>query len=244
MIIEIFKFIFYQPLYNTLVFITTNLPGDDLGWAIIILTIIIRFLLYPLYHHTLVMQKRLKTIEPNLKDIKEKHKNNKQEQTKQIFALYREHGINPFTGFMVLLIQLPIVLSLFYVFRSSVEIHPDLLYSFIAAPDQVEHLFLGLIDLTQRYWPLAVIVGLTQFFQMKLAIPPLPPKTNTDQPSFKEDLIKSMNIQMRYVMPLMIIFIAGALPSAISLYWLTSNLFSIGHELLVKRKALALKGSA
>ncbi|MDO8183613.1 MAG: YidC/Oxa1 family membrane protein insertase [bacterium] len=241
MILSALKAIFYQPLYNALVFLAVNLPTKDLGVAIILLTIIVRLLLYPLYHKSLTTQKKMKDIEPELTKIKEIHKDNKEEQTKKILTLYKDHGVNPLTSFVVVLIQLPIILSLFYVFRGSIQINPDLLYSFIPPPEAIQHLFLGFLDITKRSIPLAVLVGLTQFFQMKLAVPPLPPKTNDSTPSFKDDLSRSMNMQMRYVMPIMIVFVSIALPAALSLYWLTSNLFSIVHELIVKRKALELK---
>lgn len=242
MILGIFKAIFYQPLYNALVLLAVNLPGQDLGLAIILLTIIVRLLLYPLYHKSLTTQKKMKGIEEELTKIKELHKDNKEEQTKKILNLYRENGINPFTSFVVVLIQLPIILSLFYVFRGSIQINPELLYSFIPAPETIQHLFLGLLDVTKKSLPLAVLVGLSQFLQMRLAVPPLPPRSLDDTPSFKDDLNRSMNIQMRYVMPLMITFVSIALPAALSLYWITSNLFTIVHELIVKRKVLTLKG--
>lgn len=243
MILAFFKAVFYQPLYNILVLLTVYLPGESLGLAIISLTILIRLILYPIYHKSLTTQRKLKEIDGQLQSIKEKTKDNKQEQAQQIIKLYQEHGINPFTSFIVLLIQIPIIISLFYVFRGSINLDPALIYSFIPSPETVNHLFLGLIDVTQKNIPLALLVGLTQFFQMKLAIPPLPPIDRSKAPSFKDDLVKSMNIQMRYVMPLMIVFVAIALPAALSLYWLTSNLFSIGHELLIKRQALKIKTS-
>jgi len=242
MILGILKAIFYQPLYNALVFLAVNLPHQDLGLAIILLTIIVRLLLYPLYHKSLTTQKKMKGIEVELNKIKELHKDDKETQTKKVLALYRENGINPLTSFVVVLIQLPIILSLFYVFRGSIQINPDVLYGFIPAPESIQHLFLGLLDVTKKSLPLALLVGFSQFLQMKLAVPPLPPRNTDDVPSFKDDLNRSMNMQMRYVMPLMIVFVASALPSALSLYWITSNLFTIGHELIVKRRALELKG--
>jgi len=243
MIIAFFKAVFYQPLYNTLVLLTVYLPGESLGWAIILLTILIRLILYPIYHKSLTTQRKLKEIDGQLQSIKEQTKDNKQEQAQQIIKLYQEHGINPFTSFIVLLIQIPIIISLFYVFRGSINLDPALIYSFIPSPEAISHLFLGLIDITQKNIPMALLVGITQFFQMKLAVPPLPKRDNNSLPSFKDDLTRSMNIQMRYVMPLMIVFVAAALPAALSLYWLTSNLFSIGHELLIKRQALKIKTS-
>ena len=241
MILGIFKAIFYEPLYNALVFLAANIPGEDLGLAIILLTIAVRLVLYPLYHQSLKTQQKIKLVQPEIDKIKEEFKENKEEQTKRILKLYRDNAINPFLTFLVLLIQLPIILSLFYVFRGSLTIDPNLLYSFISAPESIQHLFLGLFDVAARSWPMAVLVGVTQFLQMKLAVPPLPPRDLTKEPNFKDDLMRSMHFQMRYFMPVVIIFVAGALPSAISLYWITSNIFSTLQELIIRRTGLKLK---
>ncbi len=243
MILGIFKAIFYEPLYNALVFLAVNVPGEDLGLAIILLTIAVRFILFPLYHQSLKTQQKIKLVQPEIDKIKEEFKENKEEQTKRILKLYQENAINPFITFLVLLIQLPIILSLFYVFQGSLTIDPTLLYSFIPAPDSIQHLFLGLFDVTARSWPMAILVGATQFLQMKLAVPPLPPRDLTKEANFKDDLMRSMHFQMRYFMPVVIVFVAVALPSAISLYWITSNLVSIAQELIIRRTSLKLKTS-
>lgn len=238
MLLDLLKTIFYEPLYNALVFLAVNLPGEDLGWAIIILTVFVRLILYPLYHQSLLIQQKIKLIQPKIDQLKQELKNNKEEQTKRILNLYREYKINPLVSFLVILIQLPIIFSLFYVFRESVTIDPNLLYSFIPPPEGIEHLFLGLIDVTKRSIPLALIVGVTQFIQMKLAIPPLPPRGHDYTPNFKDDLTRSIHIQMRYVMPVVIVFVAVALPAALSLYWITSNLISILQEVVIKKWVL------
>lgn len=239
--LEILRAIFYEPLYNALVFLAVNVPKEDLGLAIILLTVIVRLILYPVYHQSLKTQQKIKLIQPKIEEIKEQFKDDKEQQTRKILALYGENKINPFLSFFIVLIQIPIIFSLFYVFQSSLTINPDLLYSFIPAPDSIQHLFLGLFDVTARYWPMAILVGVTQFFQMKLAVPPLPPRDHTKEANFKDDLVRSMNFQMRYFMPVMIVFVAYALPSAISLYWITSNLFSIVQELIIRRSGLKLK---
>lgn len=229
----------YQPLYNILIFLSAVIPGNDIGLAIIALTIIVKIILYPLYHKTLITQVKMREINPILKDIKNNKDLTKEEQTKKILDLYKEHGLNPFTGFLVLLIQLPIVISLFYVFKGSLEFHPDLLYSFTIIPESLNHLFLGIFDITQKSYIFALTAGLSQFFQIRLSIPPLPKQDISKPRSFEEDFQRSMNMQMRYFMPVVITFISLTLPAAITIYWTSNNILGIVHEIFVKKKVLA-----
>lgn len=241
MIKSFFVFTFFQPLYNILVFLADILPGHDVGLAIVLLTILVRLALFPLYHKSTKTQAKLKEIEPELKALKEEHKD-REAQAKAMMELYKNHGINPLSGFMLLLIQLPVIFSLYYVFKDSINSHLDLVYSFINFPEVTSNLFLGVIDISSKSLVLAIVVGATQFIQMQLALPPLPPKKEGAEKSFSDDMSRSMQMQMKYFLPIVIIFIARSLPIALSLYWITSNLFSIGHELIVKKKALDLFG--
>ena len=236
MISSLFNTLLFNPLYNALVFLTDILPGNNIALAIILLTVIVKLILFPLYHKSTKAQSQIKKIEPELKKIKEEYKEDKQEQAKKTMELYREHGINPFTSIVLLFVQLPIILALFYVFFRGFELNLDILYSFISAPDVINTSLFGFWDITEKSIFLAIVVGVSQFIQMYLSLPAIP-KVDKNQQSFKDDFARSMNMQMRYVMPVIIIFIASSFPVAVSIYWLTSNLFAIGHELIVKRKA-------
>src|SRR3989344_1936823 len=236
-----FNQLFFNPLYNLLVWLSAVLPGNSLGLAIIILTIFVKLILLPLYHKTTTSQQKIRALEPKLKELKEKYTNNREEQARQTMALYRDHGINPLTSFWLLLIQIPIVLALFWVFQDSFLIRSEILYSFVQPPAIVNATLFGL-DLTARNYILAILVGLSQFIQMRLAIPSIPPLKNPQDHSFKNDLVRSMNLQMRYIMPAFITLVSFGFPAALTLYWLTSNLFAIGHELFVKHKARQITG--
>ncbi|MFA6322995.1 MAG: YidC/Oxa1 family membrane protein insertase [Candidatus Buchananbacteria bacterium] len=234
---QIFKIILFNPLYNCLIGIIDLVPGGDIGLAIIILTILVRLIILPLYVKSIRMQMKMKEIEPELAAIKVKYPKDNVEQSRQTMELYKKYKINPFVTFLVLLIQLPIILSLFYVFRDSFVVHKDLIYSFIPVPSGVNQYFLGFIDITaNKNYFLAILTGLTQYIQMQFALPK-PTKKNPDDKSksFKDDLARSMDIQMRYIMPLMIIFISIGLPAAISIYWVTSNIFATIFEVFIRR---------
>src|SRR3989344_7583049 len=119
----IFSTVFYQPLYNTLVFIIASVPGANVGVAIIILTVVVRSVLLPLSHKSVVSQAKMRSLAPHLEKLKEKHKDNKQEQARKTMELYKEHGINPFSGCLLVLIQLPIIFALYFVFNT--RRHPE-----------------------------------------------------------------------------------------------------------------------
>lgn len=228
---------FYQPLYNTLVYILSVVPGANVGVSIIILTVVVRTALLPLSHKSVVSQAKMRTLAPHLEKIKEKHKDNKQEQARKTMELYKEHGINPFSGCLLVLVQLPIIFALYFVFFKGL---PDLkiehLYSFVELPTAVSMMFLGIM-LSKKSVILALIAAVTQYYQIKLSIPPLPPAEEGAKPSFKDDFARSFNLQMRYMLPVIVFGISYSISAAVALYWATSNLFSIAHELYVKRKA-------
>lgn len=236
MISSIFNTIFYEPLLNGLIWLIDVLPFHDVGFSVIILTLAIRFLIFPLTHRATVMQIKMKQLGPDLKTIKEKFKSNSQEQAKKTMELYRQHGINPFSGFLTLLIQIPVFFALYKIFTAGFNFDPNHLYSFISLPENINLKFLGLFDLIKTSYVLAFLTGLTQFIQMKLALPPIKKETG-GKSSFKDDFAKSLNLQMRYIMPVFIFFIVSRLSSAIGLYWTTMNIFAIVHETIVRKRA-------
>lgn len=243
--INIYNTVLYEPLYNTLTFFIVTIPGESLGVAIILLTILVKLFLLPLTHKQSSSQRKMKTIEPEIQKIKEAHKNNKQEQAKKTMELYQEHGINPFSGCVAILIQIPVIFALYRIFFKGLEagIDPDLLYSFVAVPINMNTMFLGYFDLLDKSIILALLAAVTQFFQMKLAMPGAPQKTKDSKGgklSFQEEFTKNMSTQFKYIMPGIVFFFAWSISAAVALYWTVSNVFSIIHELVVKHKAEAL----
>ncbi len=236
MIGSIFHLVFYQPLYNALVFLVGIVPYYDVGIAVIILTLITRAIVFPLSHRAILTQRKMRAIEPEMKQVKEKFKKDKQEQTRQTMALYKSHGISPFSGFLMLLIQLPILIALYKLFLSGIQFNGGELYSFISLPVEIRTVFLGLIDIFKSNYILAALAGITQFFQMYLAMPKIV-KPDADSNSFSDQLSRSMAIQSRYIMPIFIFFIALRFSSGIALYWTAMNVFAIVHEAIVAYRA-------
>lgn len=231
-----FKTLLYIPFYNALIFLTSLVPGGEVGLAIILLTILVKFLIFPLYSSSVKTQMKMKELDPAIKEIKEKYSKDLAEQSRQLMALYQKHKVKPFTGILVLLIQLPIIITLFYVFKDSIKIIPDIIYSFVPVPSSINTHFLG-IDLASRSYILALLTGVTQYLQVQVSLPKLNKLNLNSESSFKDDFARSMDIQMRYVMPIIIVFISLGLPAAVSLYWITSNVFSTVYEFFIRRKA-------
>lgn len=224
----------HTPLYNALVLLVKIVPWHDVGIAVVILTILVKFILMPLSKKSIISQIKIKKLEPALKKIKEEYKN-KEEQAKKTMALYKENKINPFSGFLLILVQLPIIFALYFVFLNGLNFEQNnLLYSFISNPAHVNLKFLGLIDMHSKSLLLAILAGLSQFIQTRMSSQAFKPDLNDK--SFKGELMKSMSLQMKYVLPIFIAFIAYQISAAVALYWVTSNIFTIGQEMFVIKK--------
>ena len=229
----------YTPLYNALVFFINIAPLHDVGIAIILLTIFVKTLLFPLAQKMARSQLIMKKLQPELDALKEKYKNNKQKLTEETFALYKKYKINPFFGIVVLFIQLPVIIGLYWVFYKGglPNIDPKMLYSFIHLPTggEVNMNFLGLIDMSGKSVVLALLAGVTQFINTQITMP-TPKDDPNKQKGLKDEIAKSMHMQMKYVMPVFITVIAYSISSAVALYWVTSNLYTIAQELYVRKR--------
>ena len=243
MISDLFNTLLYQPIYNGLVFLIDLIPGSDVGIAIILLTILVKLIILPLSHKSVKSQAKIRVIEPEVRKIKEKHSKDKQEQARKVMELYKKHGVNPFTGCLLVVVQLPVIMALYWVFKGLTNLNTDIIYSFITIPSHINMQFLGIVDMLGKSVVLAVLAGITQYFQMKLSLPSTQTSESNKEMSFKDEFAKNMNTQMRYILPVFVFFISYTLPAVIALYWVTSNSFSIVHELIVRKKAKELSNS-
>lgn len=230
---------FFDPVYNGLVFFIDVVPGGDVGVAIICITIVVKVLLLPLSINAAKTQTAMREIEPQLKKIKEDI-TDKQEQAKAMMELYKEAGIKPFSSILLMFIQIPIIIALYLSVYSGggvalPGINVDLLYSFVPEPEVIQTFFLGLFDVTLKSLPLALLAGITQFIHAHLSLPKPTPRDPDAKPNMKEDFARSMQMQMRYVMPIIITVFAYTISAAIALYFVVSNLVAIAQEFVVKK---------
>lgn len=231
-----FNTILYKPLFNALVLIYEYVPGKDFGVAVIILTLITRFLLYPLMMKSIKSQKIMAELQPKLKEIQEKYKNDKEKQTKEMMELYKREKFNPLGGCLPLLFQLPILIALYRVFwRGLSDGSMEKLYSFVPDPGVINPMFLGLINLSEPNFVLAIIAGIAQFFQTKTMT--VKNKKEEDKGQFANMMQK----QMLYFFPIITVIILFKMPAAIGLYWIVTALFSIWQQKLVFKNKNELK---
>jgi YidC/Oxa1 family membrane protein insertase len=222
----------YRPLYNLLIALTSVVPGADIGLAIILLTILVKLILYPFTKRSIESQLVQKELEPELARIR-KEFTDKKVQAEKTMELYKEKQASPFSGCLPLLVQFPIIIALYYVFYRGLSTNPEILYTFIPAPAALNTNFLGLINLASPNIILAVLAGVSQFVQMKLSLSALQ-KISTTPASPETAFAQSMQTQMQYILPIMIIFIGVKLSGAVALYWITSNIVTTIQEYLIR----------
>lgn len=231
---------FFDPVYNGLVFFIDVIPGGDVGLAIIATVIIVKTILLPLSIKAAKTQRIMREIEPKLKELKEKFKDKREEQAKAMMDIYKEAKINPLASIGLIFLQIPIVIALYFSVSKGggvtlPNINLDILYSFIAAPSVVNMNFLGIVDIAGKSLVLAVLAGVTQYFQVKVSMPAISPKDPNAAPNFKDDFARNMQLQMRYMMPVIIFFVAYAVSASIALYFFVSNLVAITQEFYIKK---------
>lgn len=231
-LVEAFNIALYRPLFNSLIFLYNYLPGHDFGLAIIFLTVIIRFILYPIAVKALRSQKALQNLQPQLQEIQKKYAGDKEKQAKETLEIYRKEKVNPFSGLFLALVQIPILIALYRVFWQGLKPEElNNLYSFVANPGHINAMFIGLADLSKPSILFAIVAGALQFFQTKMLMP-VQVKSQTKG----VDMASMMQKQMVYFFPFITVIILLRLPSALGLYWIVSGAFSIAQQYFIFKK--------
>ncbi|MFC1701101.1 YidC/Oxa1 family membrane protein insertase [Patescibacteria group bacterium] len=229
--ISFFNTFLYRPLFNGLILIYNVVPGHDLGIAIIILTVLIKLIFAPLSKKAIQSQKAMTEIQPKIKELQKKYKDNKEEQVKEIMALYKQHKVNPMSGCLPLLIQFPIIIALYKVFLHGMDGGQlSVLYNFVSRPQTLNVMFLGIVNLSSAgNIILAVLAGGFQFIQTKMMMPNKKQSQNKSA-SGGLDMMGSMMNQMTFMMPIITVYIAWKLPAALALYWIVFTVFGIVQQ--------------
>ena len=232
---DLFHNFIYLPIHNLLVLFVDVVPGGDLGLAVIGATLVVKLILLPLSLSAAKTQKAMKLLEPELKALREEFKDDKERQAKEMFALYKKYNVKPFSSILMLFIQIPIVLGLYFACQGAAltALDPSLLYSFIALPEAVNPLFLGLFVVTGPSIVLALLAGATQAAQAFYAIP-VPPKSESATPTMQEEFGRAIALQARFMLPLLIAGFAYVGGGAIAIYFTASNVFMLAQEFLVR----------
>ena len=230
-----FQTLFYQPILNLLIVLYNNIPGNDFGITIVALTIIIKLILLPLSKKSLKSQKALQDLQPKVEELKKKYAKNKEELGRAMMKLYKNNKVNPLSSCLPLLIQMPFLYAVFWVFRDGFSNGSlDLVYSFVSRPDMIDTVSLGFIDLAKKSPTIAILAGAAQYWQSKMLMAKRPEVKN--KASKDEDIAAIMNKQMVYFMPVITIFIGMSFPGGLALYWLVTTILTGVQQLFIFKK--------
>lgn len=231
LLFSLYHTVLFEPFLNLLIVLYNAVPGRDFGIAVILLTLLVRLAFAPLSAKAVVAQKKLTALQPKAKEIQEKHKNNREKQTKELMELYKREGVNPFAGIVPILVQIPILITLYQVFWQGVGADQlQFLYGFVQNPGVIDPAFLGVVDLGERSLVLALLAGAFQFIQGKQMV-------QKGQQKNDKSFAATFQKQALYFFPVLTLLIVSQLPSAIGLYWITTTLFSIGQQWYIARNA-------
>lgn len=223
---QLFTTVFYQPLFNILVWFYNVIPGRDIGVAIVLLTALIRLVLYPLSLKSIKSQKALQDLQPKVKALQAQFKDQQEKLAQELMALYKSEKVNPMSGCLPVLIQLPFLIAIYRVFIHGLKSESfNLLYPFVANPGTINTVSLGFLDLSKPHIILAVLAGAAQFWQTRMMVGRQSPTVAGKHPegAKDEDTLARMNKQMMYVMPVMTVVIGASLPGGLALYWFVTT---------------------
>ena len=237
---QLFRGLISKPLFNTLVLFVDKLPTDSFGWAVILLTILVRLLLFAPNQRAIRSQHELQKFQPKIEEIKKKYANNQQMLAMKTMELYKTHKINPMSSCLPMLLQMPFLIGLYFIVRDGLSPHLNfLLYSFQSGIDLsiVQTEFFGLnLDIPNKIL-LPALVGIAQWFAMKLTFSiqkkRKADKENPDKAPAMAGQMQQMNKMMLWFMPVMIAVFTASFPAAVGIYWLTSTLFGIAQQKVV-----------
>lgn len=198
-----------QDLLTLFYSVTATMGIANYGIAIILLTLVIKLILYPLTLKQVKGMKAMQELQPKMKDLQEKYKGNPEKLNKEMAILYKESGVNPLAGCLPLLVQMPILMGIFYAIRD---------YQYVHLPS-----FLWITDLSgpDHLYILPILSAATTYIQQK--------QTSTD--------MNQQTKMMMTFMPLFIGYISITFPAGLVLYWVVSNLFQIAQQWWMYRGA-------
>lgn len=226
-----------QPIYNGFIYLIGIMPGGDVGLAIILLTLLMRILFYPAFTSSIRTQMGMQAVQGELGEINKKYKDNAEERARRTMALFKEHNVRPFSGFLAILVQIPVFIALYFAFFKETlpTIATDLLYPFVHAPMVIDTMFLGFVNLLVPHnIILSILVGGLQYLVVHLSMARIKQPASTEpEKEFAQKMQKNL---MLYFLPALMVIVSYSLPAAAGLYFATSNLLSLGQEWIIRKQ--------
>jgi YidC/Oxa1 family membrane protein insertase len=230
---------FIGPLYNLFIYLIGIMPGGNVGFAVIVMTLLVRLIFYPAFTSSIRTQMGMAAIQGDLDEINEKYKDNPTEKAERTMALYKERNIRPLAGLVAVIAPIPIFIALYYsIAREGLpHIDTNLLYSFVHAPATVNLTFLGFLNLlTPHNIGLALVVSLLQYAVVRLTVT----RTNKgNKKPLSPEKAQAQALQqnlMLYALPILFGFIVYSLPAVAGVYFAATNVISIGQELIIRHQ--------
>lgn len=213
-----------KPLHYVLKFL--NGFFNNFGVSIIILTILIKILFWPLTQKSQKSMKEMKKIQPLMAKIREKYKDNREQMNKEMMSLYRTYKVNPMSGCLPMLIQIPVFIALYWVLGSAIELRHAPFFLWIndlSAPDRLFSFHFKIPFMNPPYGipVLTLLMGASMFITQKM------------QPAVGDPT----QAKIMMFLPIMFTVMFINFPSGLVLYWLTQNILSIGQQYLVNKKS-------
>lgn len=231
-----FHTLFYEPIYNLIVVVLNVVPLHDIGAAIIVVTFLVKLILLPLNLSSLRSQYIMKRLEPEMNKLKELQKTKPQDAGKKMMELYKNEKVNPLASLFAVIIQIPIFIALYFVFSKGLHSDTNSLYSFVVFPDVLHTEAFGLFDVTKKSIIVAILAGISSFILAKRQTASMVSNKQPHEESFQDHFMKSMKIQLLFVIPVIITVSGAVLPSALALYWFISNVITYGQDVYMKNK--------
>ena len=195
-------------------------PNWTWGLAIIGLTIIVRLVLFPLTWKQFSSAQSMQVIQPQLKELQKKYKNDRGKLQQETMKLYQEHRVNPFASCLPLLLQLPVFISLYAAIKGLGPLSAPQYHASVDALNQASFLWIPHLGDPDPYYILLVLYVVSQLISTELML-----STQTD---------KSQKMIMR-AMPIMFVFFLFRFPAGLFVYWVTTNVWTIGQQLLIRK---------
>ena len=192
---------------------------ENYGVAIIIITVILKLLFFPLTHKSYKSMKDMQKIQPMMAELKDKHKNDKEAMNKAVMELYRDHKVNPLGGCLPMLVQIPVFFALYKALMFSIELRHAPFYAWINDLSGPDNLFGHLLGLPFVIGPLPLVMGVTMFIQQKMT------------PAAGDPMQQKMMLALPLVFTVMFL----TFPSGLVLYWLVNNVLTIGQQVYINK---------
>lgn len=231
MITQLFNEIVFKPILNLLIFVYQYV--GDFGITIIFITIILKLILFPLTRKSYESQRALAKIQPHLRELQEKYKNNKEKLALETMNLYRQLNVKPFGFFIPFIIQIVVLIALYRVILISVQNgFQNFLYSFTPSANKISLLFLGSLDLSKPNIIIAFLAAVSQFFSSYLVMKRNQlkhdqQKSENRNANLTSDFAQNFNKQLIFFMPAITFMVGLQLPSALVFYWFISTILGI-----------------